>query len=110
MTVTIGRRELLAALGAAVSLALVAAPAWASSYAFAFKFGSFGTGNGQFQVPQGVAVDSAGNIYVADTRNSRIQVFDSSGNFLFKFGGFGSWDGDGRTGFGARDVDCARVQ
>lgn len=38
------------------------------------KFGSNGEGNGQFNAPTGVAVDSTGNIIVADWGNSRIQV------------------------------------
>ena len=38
------------------------------------KFGSNGEGNGQFNAPTGVAVDSNGNIIVADWGNSRIQV------------------------------------
>lgn len=41
---------------------------------FLFKFGSHGEGNGQFNAPTGVAVDSNGNIIVADWGNSRIQV------------------------------------
>jgi len=39
-----------------------------------FSFGSYGDGNGQFNGPTGVAVDSAGNILVADWKNARIQV------------------------------------
>ncbi|CAB1333299.1 unnamed protein product, partial [Coregonus sp. 'balchen'] len=49
---------------------------------FLFKFGSHGEGNGQFNAPTGVAVDTNGNIIVADWGNSRIQVFDSTGSFL----------------------------
>lgn len=44
---------------------------------FLFKFGSHGEGNGQFNAPTGVAVDSNGNIIVADWGNSRIQVWVS---------------------------------
>lgn len=44
---------------------------------FLFKFGSHGEGNGQFNAPTGVAVDSNGNIIVADWGNSRIQVRSS---------------------------------
>ena len=32
-------------------------------------------GNGQLSHPQGVTVDSNGNVYVADIRNNKIQVF-----------------------------------
>ncbi len=48
--------------------------------------GTSGSDNGRFNSPTGVQVDSQGYIYVADSGNSRIQVFDSSGNFVSKFG------------------------
>jgi hypothetical protein len=41
-----------------------------------------GTGNGQFEKPVGVAVDSTGAVYVADGEAGRVQKFDSSGNYL----------------------------
>ena len=41
----------------------------------------------------GMAVDAAGNQYVADSNNNRIQVFDASGNLLRKWGAAGSGDG-----------------
>ena len=46
------------------------------------SWGTYGTGNGQFVDPQGIAVDSLGNVYVADTGNDRIQEFDAAGNLL----------------------------
>ncbi|MBI4200532.1 MAG: 6-bladed beta-propeller, partial [Chloroflexi bacterium] len=46
---------------------------------FLAKWGSFGSGDGQFNEPRGVAVDAAGNVYVADYGNDRIQKFASGG-------------------------------
>ena len=46
------------------------------------KWGSFGAGDGQFNNALAVAEDGAGNVYVADTGNDRIQKFDSTGSFL----------------------------
>ena len=34
---------------------------------------------------RGLAADSSGNIYVADTGNHRVQVFDADGKFLRQF-------------------------
>ncbi|MGI0070454.1 MAG: SBBP repeat-containing protein, partial [Nitrosopumilaceae archaeon] len=45
-------------------------------------FGSLGAGQGQLHLPRGIAVDSSGNIYVADNRNHRVEKFDSSGTYL----------------------------
>jgi DNA-binding beta-propeller fold protein YncE len=52
-----------------------------------------GTGNGEFSLPVRVAVDSSGNVYVADTGNDRIQKFDSSGNYVLQWGSTGSGNG-----------------
>jgi outer membrane protein assembly factor BamB len=45
-------------------------------------FGQQGSEEGRFLNPQGLALDAQGNIYVADTGNSRVQVFDPQGGFL----------------------------
>lgn len=55
------------------------------SFSYSSSFGSSGTGNGQFQKPIGIATDSKGNVWVADSGNGRIQVFDSSGKYVRQF-------------------------
>jgi DNA-binding beta-propeller fold protein YncE len=47
-----------------------------------------------FWGPRDVAVDSAGNIYVADTGNKRIRVYDSTGQWLRDIGSGGSAPGE----------------
>ncbi len=39
------------------------------------SWGGMGSGNGQFNCPLGVAVDTSGNIYVVDAGNARIEKF-----------------------------------
>jgi PKD repeat protein len=53
------------------------------------KWGTPGSGDGQFSNPQGITTDSSGNIYVADRNNNRIQKFSSTGTFLAKWGSQG---------------------
>jgi sugar lactone lactonase YvrE len=51
------------------------------------------TSPGDFGAPQGVAVDKDGNVYVTDTLNNRVEIFDADGNFISEFGKNG--DGPG---------------
>lgn len=51
-----------------------------------------GHGAGQFQFPEGVAVDNAasgstGDVYMVDIDNRRVQKFTSNGRFILMFGG-----------------------
>jgi len=48
---------------------------------FVKSWGSKGDAQGQFNTVHGIAVDAQGNVYVADSGNKRIQVFDRDGNF-----------------------------
>lgn len=54
------------------------------------EFGSYGSGPGEFASPRDAAVDEAGNIYVADAENNRIQAFTSTGTFKWQKGGIGT--------------------
>jgi tripartite motif-containing protein 71 len=57
------------------------------------KWGTEGSGNGQFSHPRGIDVDSSGNVYVADVSNHRIQEFTNTGKFITKWGSQGSGNG-----------------
>jgi hypothetical protein len=63
------------------------------SYAYAAQWGDSGTAEGQFQFPEEIAIDAAGEIYVADQSNFRIQVFNSAGGFLRAWGEHGAGSG-----------------
>jgi len=78
------RRLLLSVMLALVLL--LAATSVLASISFLLKWGSSGTADGQFSTPTGIAVDSAGNVYVSEGNGNRVQKFDSNGNFLLKFG------------------------
>jgi uncharacterized protein (TIGR03663 family) len=59
---------------------------------------------GTFTEPWGVAIDSQGNIFVADTWNHRVQKFDSTGKFLLEWGQAGQLnDGSDRL-WGPRGI------
>ena len=57
------------------------------------QFGAEGTENGQFKEPQGIAIDSKGNVWIADSANKRIQEFNPKGEFVRKTGSEGTGNG-----------------
>ena len=65
-----------------------------SDLTFSSKFGSRGSGDGQFNYPYDIASDSTGCVYVADCDNHRVQVFTSDGGYLRQFGKKGSGSGE----------------
>src|SRR5215467_1527428 len=81
---------LLCAMFASWALARVAGAATAT---YIQGFGGEGTEGGHLSAPQGVAVDSKGNIWIADTGHDRIQEFDAEGKFIQEFGAIGSTSG-----------------
>jgi DNA-binding beta-propeller fold protein YncE len=80
--------------GATAILVLLVALLWAGGavnwnreppYELVGHWGEKGDGPGQFNAPTGIAV-TADEVFIADARNSRIQVLDKKGNFLRAFG------------------------
>ena len=55
--------------------------------------GAAGVAPGYFTEPGGIAISPQGEIYIADTLNHRIQVFDADGKFLRQWGQFGAQPG-----------------
>src|SRR5271165_838618 len=71
----------------------------ADSYKLLRKIGTPGkkhllTDPGNFSLPTNVAVDKEGNVYVTDTLNNRVEIFDADGQFIRTFGKNG--DGPGQ--------------
>jgi sugar lactone lactonase YvrE len=50
------------------------------------SWGPPGTGQGQFEAPSGIGVDSFGMVYVSDSQNDDVMEFDSNGIFLHQWG------------------------
>jgi sugar lactone lactonase YvrE/flagellar hook assembly protein FlgD len=60
---------------------------------FIKKWGSYGSGAGQFKRIEGIAVDKDCNVYVTDVYNANVQKFDSNGKLLMQFGSQGTGNG-----------------
>lgn len=82
------------AAGLAVLLPLVPGPSRAEDPpVFLLKWGTPGSGPGQFGTASGIGIDPAGHVYVADVSNNVVEVFDGDGAFLGQFGGRGTGQG-----------------
>jgi sugar lactone lactonase YvrE len=64
------------------------------------KFGTQGSGNGQFSGVRELAIGPNQKLYALDQNNSRVQIFDLEGNFLGKFGSSGSGNGQFSVPYG----------
>jgi DNA-binding beta-propeller fold protein YncE len=53
---------------------------------FVEKWGKWGSGQGEFRQPRGIAVGPSGNVYVVDGLNGRIQKFSSDGGYIAQWG------------------------
>ncbi|MBI4650673.1 hypothetical protein HY745_05190 [Candidatus Desantisbacteria bacterium] len=62
---------------------------------FKKKIGSSGSRDGEFSLPTAIALSNDEQlIYILDTNNCRVQIFDKKGNFVSKFGRPGSKQGE----------------
>jgi len=52
------------------------------------------TDSGEFSKPTNAAVDKDGNVYVTDTLNDRVEIFDADGNFIRAWGKNGDGPGN----------------
>ncbi len=57
------------------------------------RAGNPGSGHGQLEGPQELAADSAGNVWVTDTDNNRVEEFTENGEYLQAFGSTGTGNG-----------------
>jgi DNA-binding beta-propeller fold protein YncE len=57
------------------------------------KAGIAGNGSGQLDSPAGLAIDAAGDIWVAEEGNGRVQEFSKAGTYMTQFGSKGSGNG-----------------
>src|SRR4051812_45238602 len=74
-----GRRA-ATVLVALASYLVLAAPA-SADFGFLRAWGTVGNDDGQFALPDGIGVDNAGTVWVADRDNNRVQRFTSNGRF-----------------------------
>jgi len=66
---------------------------FSNNFSLITKWGTKGTGNGQFDHPHAIDVDSKGNVYVGELDRPGVQVFDANGKFLKKWGSAGTGNG-----------------
>src|SRR5215813_4448427 len=56
---------------------------------FITAWGKHGKAPGEFDTPHGIALDSAGRVFVADRANNRVQIFEPDGKFVAEWKQFG---------------------
>jgi DNA-binding beta-propeller fold protein YncE len=66
---------------------------WVTAASFQNAWGSKGRGNGQFRQPRDVATDAAGNFYISDHTNSRVQKLSPNGSYMATIGTRGRKNG-----------------
>jgi sugar lactone lactonase YvrE len=64
-----------------------------SRLVYTAELGSAGSGEGQFEHPADVAVDTKGDVWVLDRGNDRVEEFNHAGQYVRQFGSGGSGEG-----------------
>ncbi|MGD1002811.1 MAG: 6-bladed beta-propeller [Candidatus Brocadiia bacterium] len=76
-------------------------------------WGKSGAGDGEFglypSVADGIATDRAGNVYVVDSQNHRVQEFAADGSFITQWGSKGAADGQFDTPAGIAIDDAGNI-
>lgn len=67
-----------------------------------FDIGKRGSGDGEINLPRDVAIGKEGRLYVVDSGNFRVQIFDANGKYQKSFGSIGK-----QTGSFARPKEIA---
>ncbi|MBI1969585.1 NHL repeat-containing protein [Candidatus Woesearchaeota archaeon] len=62
-------------------------------FARTHEFGRQGMKIGEFNQPQSIAMDSRGNVYIADTSNHRVQIYDPERKVVYQIGQYGAEPG-----------------
>jgi tripartite motif-containing protein 71 len=60
---------------------------------FKSAFGTWGTSDGQLQMPSDIALAANGDLFVLDRASNRVQRFGQGGNYISKFGSYGTGNG-----------------
>ena len=97
-TVALAQDAPAAPTSATLTLGVSTTPAggqefWLTAASFQGSWGQQGKTNGRFRQPRDVDVDAAGNFYISDHRNSRVQKFSPAGVFIAKIGAQGRGQG-----------------
>ena len=84
-------------IGSTVGLVSIENAYAVPSYSYAKSIQNYITPGGFMSQPIGIARDSSGNLFIADSGNNRIQEFTGTGTFIREFGSPGSAPGQFNT-------------
>ena len=81
--------KLLALLVLSISTSLFSSGCFEANISYIREFGTEGKGSGEFNMPTDIAVNSKGEIYICDTKNNRICVYNSNCEYVKSIGNAG---------------------